>query len=173
MGLGKAKVDLDYREAFTPTLDAMSRSGVLLVSLDEAGRAGGMTFGWGSIGTIWGRPVFSVLVRPSRNSFQLLRATGEFTINVLPAELAGAVDYWGKHSGRDVDKWKKTGLRPAAARRVRPPVVEQGILHFECRVVHWQDMTPEGLAPELGPAYYASGDYHRIYYGEILACYGV
>ena len=167
------KVDIDYREAFLPAMEALSHSGALLVSLDEAGRPGGMTFGWGTIGSIWGRHIFSVFVRPSRNSFQLLEATGDFTVNILPAELAGALDYWGKHSGRDVNKWSKTGLRPVPARRVRSPIVEQGILHFECRVIHLQDLTPEGLAPELVTAYYDSERYHRIYFGEILACYGV
>jgi flavin reductase (DIM6/NTAB) family NADH-FMN oxidoreductase RutF len=169
----RGKVEIDYREAIIPAMDAMARNGVLLVSSDESGRAGGMTISWGTVGVIWGRPVFCVLARPSRHTFQLLEASGEFTINVLPSEMGGAVDYWGKHSGRDVDKWARTGLRPAPARRVRPPIVEQGVLHFECRVIHRQDVAPQALAPELGPAYYASGDYHRVYYGEILACYGL
>jgi flavin reductase (DIM6/NTAB) family NADH-FMN oxidoreductase RutF len=169
----RSKLDIDFREALPPLNNAMSRSGVLLVSNDETGRPGGMTVSWGTAGVMWGRPIFSVMVRPSRHSFGLLEAAGEFTINVMPSEMSDVVDYWGKHSGRDVDKWAKTGLQPAPARRIRAPIVEQGVLHFECRVVYRQDMTPEGLVPELGPAYYASGNYHRIYYGEILACYGM
>ncbi len=167
------KVDIDFRDAFLPTMEAMSRDGVLLVSLDGRGRPGGMTFSWGTIGSIWGRQIFTILVRPSRNSYRLLENTGDFTVNVLPSELASALDYWGKNSGREVDKWAKTGLTPAPSRRVSSPIVEQGILHFECRIVHRHDLEPANLAPELIPAYYASGDHHRVYYGEILACYGL
>ena len=167
------KVDIDYRDAFLPTMEAMSRDGVLLVSLDSRGRPGGMTFSWGTIGTIWGRQIFTLLVRPSRNSYRLLESTGDFTVNVLPAALGAAVDFWGKNSGRDVDKWARMGLTPTPSRRVRSPIVEQGILHFECRIINRHDLVPDNLAPELTPAYYASGDYHRVFYGEILACYGL
>ncbi len=167
------KTDLDYREAFLPTMEALLRDGVLLVSLDRTGKPGGMTFSWGAIGHIWGRPIFTIHVRPSRNSFELLEATGDFTVNVLPREMATALDFWGKHSGRDVDKWAGTGLRPAASRRVKSPIVEQGILHFECKVVHRHDVSRETMAPEIVTAYYPTDDYHRVYHGEIVACYGL
>lgn len=166
------KIDIDYRDAFLPTIEAMARDGVLLVSVDSPGNSSGMTISWGTIGTIWGREIFTVLVRPSRNTYRLLEASGDFTINVLPAQLASALDFWGKNSGRNVNKWARTGLSPAHSRRVRSPIVEQGILHFECRIVHRHDLVPANIVPELIPAYYASGDHHRVYYGEILACYG-
>jgi flavin reductase (DIM6/NTAB) family NADH-FMN oxidoreductase RutF len=167
------KQDMDYREAFIPTMEALLRDGVLLVSVDGEGRPGGMTFSWATIGHIWGRPIFTILVRPSRNSFRLLEASSDFTVNVLHRSMAATLDYWGKHSGRDVDKWAETGLRPAPARRVVSPIVEQGILHFECRVVNRHDLVPASVTPEIVPAYYASDDYHRVYHGEILACYGL
>ncbi len=167
------KVDIDVREAFLPTMEALSRDGALLVSVDPSGRPGGMTFGWGAIGHIWGRNIFTVLVRPSRNTYRLIEEGGDFTVNILPASLGHTLDYWGKVSGRNENKWAHSGLRPVPSRRVRSPIVEQGVLHFECRVVHRGDLAPAGLAPELVPAYYASNDYHRVYHGEILACYGL
>ncbi len=167
------KVDIDVRDAFLPTMEALSRDGALLVSVNRSGQPGGMTFGWGTIGLIWGRRIFTVLVRPSRNTCRLIEEVGDFTVNLLPSNLGHALDYWGKVSGRNEDKWARTGLRPAPSRRVRSPIVEQGVLHFECRVVHRGDLAPEGLLPELASAYYASGDYHRMYHGEILACYGL
>ncbi len=167
------KQDMDYREAFLPTMEALLRDGALLVSVDHGGRSAGMTFSWATVGTIWGRPIFTVLVRPSRGSFALLEASGDFTVNVLPKEMGPVLDYWGKYSSRDVDKWAHTGLRPTPARRVASPIVEQGILHYECRIVHRHDLVPGNLAPQILTAYYASGDYHRAYYGEILACYGL
>jgi flavin reductase (DIM6/NTAB) family NADH-FMN oxidoreductase RutF len=167
------KTDIDYREAFLPTMEALLRDGALLVSADREGHPGGMTFSWGTIGTIWGRPIFSVLVRHSRNTLQLLEATGDFTVNLLPRHLGHVLDLWGRTSGKEVDKWASSGLRPASSRVVTSPIVEQGILHFECRIVSHHDLEPGNIAPELIPAYYASGDFHRVYHGEIVACYGV
>lgn len=167
------KKDVDYRDAFFPTMEALSRGGALLVSTDEQGKPSGMTIGWGTLGIVWWRPIFTVLVRPSRNTYRLIEASGEFTVNILPPELKSALGYWGKVSGRDEDKWAKTGLKPAPSRQVSSPIVEQGILHFECKVVHRHDMIPSNLAPELDSTYYAQGDYHRVYHGQILACYGV
>lgn len=167
------KQELDYREAFLPTMEALLRDGVLLVSLDGTGKPGGMTFSWATIGHIWGRAIFTIVVRPSRHTFHLLEATGDFTVNVLRKDMGHALGYWGKYSSRNVDKWAQTGLRPAPARKVASPIVEQGILHYECRIVHRHDLAPEKIAPELVPAYYPSGDYHRIYHGEIVACYGL
>jgi len=132
-----------------------------------------MVIGWGSIGIIWGRAIFTAFVRPSRHTYSLMEATEDFTVNVMSPEFKQAVSFWGKASGRDQDKWAKTGLLPTPSRHLRSPIVEQGILHFECRTVHRHDLVPANLAPEIGHAFYASGDHHKVYYGQILACYGI
>jgi len=167
------KVDIDYRDAFLPVMEALRHHGVLLVSADSTRQPSGMTIGWGTMGEIWGRHICTVLVRPSRNTYRLLELTGDFTLNVLPSDLSSAVDRWGKVSGRNENKWEKTGLRPVPSRRVKSPIVDQGILHIECRIVHRNDLIPSNIAPEIIPAFYPSGDHHRVYYGEIMACYGV
>lgn len=168
----RGKRDIDYREAFSATMEALTHGGALLVSVDESGRSSGMTFGWGTIGRVWGRDIFTVFVRPSRHTFRLVESAGDFTVNILPAELGQALNHWGRVSGRTADKWAESGLRPAPARLVRSPIVEQGILHFECRVIHRHDMVPDNLLPDILPAYYPLGDFHRVYHGEIVACYG-
>ncbi len=40
-----------------------------------------MTIGWGSIGFIWGKPIFTALVRYSRHTYELVEQTDEFTIS--------------------------------------------------------------------------------------------
>ncbi len=167
------KVDIDYRDAFLPIMEALTHQGALLVSADSNRQPGGMTIGWGTMGEIWGRHIFTVLVRPSRNTYRLIELTGDFTVNVLPAELSSAVDYFGRVSGRNEDKWQKTNLHPVPSRRVHSPIVDEGILHLECKIVHRHDLVPTNIAPEIIPAFYPSGDFHRVYQGEIVACYGV
>ena len=55
-------------------------------------------------------PMVSISVRPSRFSYDMLRKTGEFVINLTTEKLAYATDYCGVRSGRDVDKFKEMKL---------------------------------------------------------------
>jgi flavin reductase (DIM6/NTAB) family NADH-FMN oxidoreductase RutF len=44
-------------------------------------------------------------------------------------------------------------------------------VHYECRVVHTSEVIPENLATDIQVSAYAGGDYHRVYFGEVLAAY--
>ena len=45
-------------------------------------------------------------------------------------------------------------------------------LHYECNVVHYNDVTPVNLERRIIDGCYSDGDLHRCYFGEILATYG-
>ena len=59
-----AKVKIDYKEVFAETMERMCDDGLLLVSQGKDNKPNIMTIGWGTIGSIWGKPTFIVLVRP-------------------------------------------------------------------------------------------------------------
>ncbi|MCX7825932.1 MAG: flavin reductase family protein [Verrucomicrobiae bacterium] len=158
-------------ELWQETVDALTREGLLLCTVGADGKPNVMTIGWMSAGVIWGRPVVTVLVRPSRHSYGLLEQVGEFTVNVLPPQFDEAVQYCGGASGRDGDKFAHTSLTPAPAQKVRAPIVEQGVIHYECRVVHKNDVAPATLTPEIVAGAYPQGNFHRLYFGELLAVY--
>jgi flavin reductase (DIM6/NTAB) family NADH-FMN oxidoreductase RutF len=99
-------------------------------------------------------PLVGMSIRPTRYSYGLIRATGEFVINVAPHEIARQVLFCGRRSGRDVDKFAATGLTPGQAQLVRPPIIEECLAHLECRVV--QDVE--------------TGDHHLVV-AEVLAAY--
>jgi flavin reductase (DIM6/NTAB) family NADH-FMN oxidoreductase RutF len=79
-------------------------------------------------------PLVGMSIHPSRHSYGLIHATGEFVVNVAPYELAQQVLFCGRRSGRKVDKFTATGLTPGRARHVRPPIIEECVAHLECRV---------------------------------------
>jgi flavin reductase (DIM6/NTAB) family NADH-FMN oxidoreductase RutF len=81
-------------------------------------------------------PLVGMSIRPTRYSYELIQATGEFVINVAPFEIAGQALYCGRHSGRDVDKFAATRLTPGPAQLVRPPIIQECLAHLECRVVN-------------------------------------
>jgi flavin reductase (DIM6/NTAB) family NADH-FMN oxidoreductase RutF len=166
-----AKVEVRYTDYFAQTIQRMREDGLLLVTRGADGKANVMTIGWGMIGSIWSRPVFIVLVRPSRHTCSQLEQVGDFTVNVPPRELAAAVSHCGTVSGRDHDKFQEMQLTPIPSREVRPPIIKECVVHYECRTLHRNDVVPDALAQAVRGEFYASGDFHRLYFGEIVAAY--
>lgn len=167
-----AKRDVAWSHNFEGFCEALGSGGLLLVSLDRAGRPNAMTIGWAMLGEVWRRPMCAVLVRPSRYTYECLEATADFTVNVPPPELAEEVMFCGTESGRDHDKFAHCGFAASPGRKVKSPGIEQCLATFECVVVQRNDLVPEHFAPEIVGKLYAGGDFHRVYYGEVVDCYG-
>lgn len=155
------------------TVKRMMGGGLLLTSLDASGKPNAMTIGWGTIGEIWGKPMFIVLVRPSRYTYECIEATGDFTVGVPAAGMKEIVEYCGSKSGRDVDKFKEKGLTAVKGGAVKSPIIKECIINYECKVVHKNDVIPENLARDITEGAYPSGDFHRVYFGEILATHAL
>lgn len=79
-------------------------------------------------------PMCYVSVRPERHSYDIIRRTGEFVINLTTEKLARATDWCGVRSGRDYDKFRETGLTPLPGEKVAAPIVAQSPVSIECRV---------------------------------------
>ncbi|HVM62556.1 MAG TPA: flavin reductase family protein [Verrucomicrobiae bacterium] len=155
------------------TIDSLTREGLLLCTVGGDGKPNVMTIGWLTGGAIWSKPILVVLVRPSRFTYERLNEVHEFTVNVLPSSFAEAIQHCGTASGRDGDKFSYTSLKPVPAQTVRAPIIEQGVVHYECRVVHTNEVIPANLTSDIKASAYHDGDYHRVYFGEVLAAYAV
>ena len=107
---------------------------VVMVSLaDRDGRPNIITLAW--VGTVCTNPpMVSISARPERYSYPILKETGEFVINLTTEELAAATDYCGVRSGRDVDKFKETGLTREKADIVKAPMIKESPVNIECKV---------------------------------------
>ena len=165
------KKTIDYKEASAAMIKGFEEGRTLLVTSNKEGKANVMASGWGTIGTIWSRPILMVMVRPSRYSYALIEEVEEFTVNVMPPDLKEVVEYCGTVSGRDYDKIEEKKLTLIPSRKLKPPLIQEGLLHFECRTVYKSDMVSSGLRQALAPKFYGTGNFHRLYFGEILACY--
>jgi flavin reductase (DIM6/NTAB) family NADH-FMN oxidoreductase RutF len=166
-----AKVQVRYTDYFAQTIQRMREDGLLLVTQGADAKPNVMTIGWGTMGSIWSRPVFVVLVRPSRYTYSRLEQVSDFTVNVPPRDLAAAMSYCGTVSGRDHDKFQDMHLTPIPSREVRPPIIKECVVHYECRTLHRNDVAPEVLAQAVREEAYPGGDFHRIYFGEIVVAY--
>jgi flavin reductase (DIM6/NTAB) family NADH-FMN oxidoreductase RutF len=165
------KIEVSYTDYLKETIKMLGHGGLLLASTDAKGNPNAMTIGWGTIGIIWAKPIFVVLVRPSRYTYDLIEITNDFTVNVPTPKLADKISYFGTVSGRNQNKFKAKGLTVRPGKKVKSPIIEECVINYECRVVHKNDVIPDRLADEIRHRAYRQGDFHRIYFGEILVVY--
>jgi flavin reductase (DIM6/NTAB) family NADH-FMN oxidoreductase RutF len=87
------------------------------------------------MGTICSNPPMCYIsVRPERHSYDLIKESGEFVINLTNEAMAFAADWCGVRSGKDYDKFEKMKLTPVKAAVVNAPMVQESPLCIECRV---------------------------------------
>ena len=106
---------------------------VMVSVTDGEGRDNIITIAWAGTNCT-NPPMVSISVRPDRYSYDLIRKTGEFVINLTTEKLAWATDYCGVRSGRDVDKFGDLHLTKEPAAHVRAPMIGESPVSIECRV---------------------------------------
>lgn len=132
-----------------------------------------MTISWGSLGVVWGKPFAQVFVRRSRFTYQFMEKAESFTLSVFPEEHRKGLSWCGSHSGRTGDKVSAAGFTPTASLCVPAPGFEEAELLVECRKMYFSDMFPAHfLDPSIQSNYPAPPDYHRVYFGEVVAVSG-
>ncbi|MBI5685609.1 MAG: flavin reductase family protein [Verrucomicrobia bacterium] len=159
------KNDIKPFDLWKETMQRMGRDGLLLCTVGSDGKPNAMNVAWLTGGLIWGRPIITVLVRTDRHSFNNIEQTNQFTVNVLTSEFADALLYLGTASGASEDKFAKSKLTPVPAQVVEPPLIAEAVVHYECRVLHKNDVIAENLTPDIN----GFGANHRVYFGEIVA----
>ena len=80
-------------------------------------------------------PMLSISVRKERYSYDIIRESGEFAVNLVNRDLVRAADYCGVKSGRDVDKFGEMELTPMQSQRIAAPGIAESPVCLECRVV--------------------------------------
>lgn len=91
------------------------------------------TVAWtGIINTI--PPKTYISVRPERFSYAMIKASGEFVINLTTEELVRATDFCGCRSGRDTDKFAEMKLTPEPSSELACPTLAESPVSLECRV---------------------------------------
>ena len=165
------KIEVPYTHALDVTLDRLARDGLLLASLDKSGKPNTMTIGWGTVGVVWGKPIFIVLVRPSRYTYGCIEATGDFTVNVPAPGMEQTTLFCGTVSGRDHDKFAERNLTAVPGSKVKSPIIGECEICYECVVINYDDIMADHLTEEIMRSAYPNADLHRVYYGQILATF--
>jgi len=97
-------------------------------------------------------PMIGISIQPPRYSHDLIRNAGEFGVNVPSRDLLRIVDYCGIVSGRNVDKFKETGLTLMSSEKIKTPLIHECPVNLECVLRHFLHL---GM--------------HDLFIGEIVA----
>lgn len=113
---------------------------VMITSQNSEGRVNVFTVGW--IGTACTRPpMITVAIRPERLSYEYIKETEEFVVNLPSASMTKIVDYVGVVSGKREDKIEKLKLELEASEKVSVPSLKDCPVNIECKL---RSITPLG-----------------------------
>lgn len=106
---------------------------VLITSRNKEGKDNVFTVAW--IGTVCTKPpMLSISVRPERLSYEYIKESMEFTVNLPGKDLVKKVDFCGVRSGRTVDKIKEMGFVMKEGKEVSSPYIDDCPVSIECKV---------------------------------------
>ncbi len=137
----------------------------MLVTSGNAEHFNTMTASWGGVGFLWNKNVCYVYIRPQRYTYEFVEKNETLTLSFFSEKYRDALNFCGKHSGRDTDKCKATGLTPRAVGSC--VAFEQARLILRCRVLYKQDMLESAFLDKSLLSNYKNGDFHRAYVCEI------
>ncbi len=99
-------------------------------------------------------PMVSISVRPNRHSYDMIRKTGEFTVNIALAEQVDVVDGCGTISGRNLEKFEHFNLTAAAGTLSYAPMIRECPISMECELKHSLEL-----------------ESHTVFIGQVVSSY--
>jgi len=100
-----------------------------------------------------------ISVRPERYSYELIKKTGEFCINLTTVDLAFATDWCGVKSGRDFNKFKEMKLTPLPGQTIKTPLIAESPVNLECQVTEIKPLGTHHMFLANITAVHASKEY--------------
>ncbi|UCD96501.1 MAG: flavin reductase family protein [Candidatus Bathyarchaeota archaeon] len=123
---------------------------VLVTCIDAKGKPNIITLAWAGVACS-NPPIISIGIRPDRYSYNLIKQSEEFAVNIPTEEYVKDTDFCGLFSGKAVDKFAETKLTPDPAEQIKPPIIRECPVNIECIV--------KSLIP-LGS--------HHLFLGEVV-----
>jgi flavin reductase (DIM6/NTAB) family NADH-FMN oxidoreductase RutF len=105
----------------------------LIVSVDEKGKENVMTASF--LMPVSFEPKYiAIAIAEERLTFENLKKTKEFTLNVCSEEMKEKAIICGSYSGREKDKFELAKLEKEKSKVVKPSLIKEAPISFECKV---------------------------------------
>lgn len=126
-----------------------------------------MTVSWGQIGVLWNKNIATVYVRPQRYTYEFIEKYDEFTLSFMPLELKEKIRVFGTKSGKEVDKFKESGLTPIYDVDFQVTYLKEAKYVLKLKKLYVSEIKEEGFVDKDLLKNYPSKDFHFVYIGEI------
>lgn len=137
-----------------------------LLTAGKSGRYNTMTISWGGLGTLWGKSVATVYVKPVRYTHEFMEESEYFTVSFYEEKYRSALSLLGSISGRDGDKAAKAGLTPKALHDA--VTFQEAKATLVCRKIYRQDLDTAQMPAGVVSTYYVDEAAHTMYIGEVV-----
>jgi flavin reductase (DIM6/NTAB) family NADH-FMN oxidoreductase RutF len=138
----------------------------MLVTAEKDNKINTMTASWGGFGSMWGKNVAYVVIRPQRYTKEFVDSADTFSLTFFDKGFKKQLGYLGTVSGRNEDKIAKSNL--TILHSDNTPYFEEGNLVVICKKLYAQALKPECfISSELNDKWYEENDHHIQYIGEV------
>ena len=139
----------------------------MLITASEGDKINAMTASWGGVGVLWGKNAAFIFVRVSRYTKELIDRSDHFSLTFFDNSHKSALKYFGMVTGRREDKIKTAKMNVNYYEDI--PFIDEGNFVICCRKISATPILPEQfLDSEIQEKWYADGDLHTMYVGEII-----
>lgn len=139
----------------------------MLITAGNKDKINAMTASWGGVGVLWGKNTAFIFVRDSRYTKELIDQSDHFSLTFFDSSYKSALKYFGMVTGRKEDKIKTAKMNVNYYEDI--PFIDEGNFVICCRKMSATPILPEHfLDSEIQEKWYADGDLHTMYVGEIL-----
>ena len=162
---------MDFNEKLNLSMEYLHKQGAFLTAkVDD--KVNTMTISWGSVGFMWGKPVFMALIRPQRYTNEFIEKSNSFTVRIpFSSDLKQALGVCGSKSGRNVDKENEAKINFISGKNEMFAIVDKCDVYYECKVLYSNKLKTEELPNDIKDSFYSAGDTHILYFAEIVNCY--
>lgn len=159
----------NYTFELENVIDNLANTGAFLTSGNQS-KANTMTISWGSIGHMWRKPVFIILISNIRFTKEFIDSENTFTVSIpYNKNKETALDICGHNSGRNTNKEELANIKLISSKIVSSPIIEGCNRYYECKVMFKQVIDSSEIDKET---HYEEGEVeHTLYFGEIVAEY--
>lgn len=137
----------------------------MLITARSGDKINTMTASWGCMGVLWGKNVCVVFIRPQRYTYEFTEKTDKISLSFFDDSYKEALSFCGTHSGRDCDKFAKTGLSVSLDNDT--PIIDQARIVLECKKLYADDLKKDNFIFDEPLSNYKNNDFHRFYICEI------
>ncbi len=142
-----------------------------LLTAGDFNNKNSMTVSWGFMGTLWGKNVICVFVRPTRYTYHLMEENERFTLSFMPKKYKKEMTFMGTKSGLDIDKYKETGLIPVYDNDSFVSYIKDADIVFKCRTLYSDLFKKENFKDIDLFKHYKEDmtDLHKFYIAEVTS----